>query len=61
LQTSKKEWSKEWAFFYQNSTGVRTSEVRIRLPRRAVQNPGARIPDREDNISILSGARLCNK
>jgi hypothetical protein len=28
----------------------RTSEVRIRLPRRAGQNPGDRIPDWEDRV-----------
>jgi hypothetical protein len=34
--------------------------VKFRLPGRAVQNPGATIEDREDNVSSLSGVRLCN-
>jgi hypothetical protein len=35
--------------------------VRFHLPGRAVKNPGARIQDREDNVSSLSGVQLCNQ
>jgi hypothetical protein len=35
--------------------------VRFCQPGEAVQNPGTRIQDREDNIASLSGVRLCNQ
>jgi hypothetical protein len=36
-------------------TSKRRTDSEFCLPGRAVQNPGARIQDREDNISNLSG------
>jgi hypothetical protein len=35
--------------------------VRFRLTGRAVPIPGTRMQDNEDNVSSLSGVRLCNQ